>query len=131
MEEEKLYLCFIKLIGLNSNKDYMYDFYFTDNTENFWGDNFEQKPAGLCNNLEPFEEAFTTIKRTTTKFLLDLAQEQTCLSMQDVIDGCCALGWENIDNTEYPEDGRIIFQFGEDFDNVENKLARRGSFFLS
>lgn len=127
--EEEIFLCFIRKIGENYDGNQIYDFYFTSDLENFWGDDFEQKPAGICNNLIPYEDTYTEIKRVTLKFKLDLSQDQTCLSMQDVIDGCCALAWENIDDIEYPEDGRIIFNFGEPLSEVENKIAKRGSFF--
>ena len=47
--------------------------------------------------------------------------------MQDCIDGCIALAWENIDDyEEYPENGRLVFNFGEAFEDVERKFALRG-----
>ena len=65
------------------------------------------------------------IVRTTMKF--DLAQKCNCFSMQDCIDGCIALAWENIDDyEEYPENGRLVFNFGEAFEDVERKFALRG-----
>ena len=122
---DMIYLCFIKLIGKENEEQYIYDFYFSTTTDEFWGDDFEQKPAGICRELIPYEDTYTEIKRIVINFKLDLAQEQTCFSLQDVIDGCCALGWENIDNSEYPEDGRIVFHFGEDYESVESKLIKR------
>ena len=121
----KLYLCFITLIGKESDTSMLYDFYFSTSTEEFWGDDFEQKPAGICRELTPYDSTYTKVMRTRLDFQLDLAQEQTCFSMQDVIDGCCALGWENIDSKEYPEDGRIVFRFGDTMETVEEQLRRR------
>ena len=127
---EQLYLCFITYVGKSKKNLLIYDFYFSISTDEFWGDNFEYKPAGICKNLEPYPNTITEIKRTMVDFPLDLAQEQTCLSMQDVIDGCCALAWENIDNRDYPDDGRVIFPFGEKIEDVEKKLAKRNFFFM-
>ena len=42
-----------------------------------------------------------------------------------------ALGWEDITNYEsYPEDGRLIFNFGESYISVENKLSKRHQLFI-
>lgn len=124
-KKNNLYLCFISFIGIENDGKYIYDFYFSNTTDEFWGDDFEQKPAGICRTLTPYDNTYTEIKRIKANFKLDLSQEQTCFSMQDVIDGCCALGWENIDNKEYPEDGRIVFHFGEEYSSVSKKLERR------
>jgi hypothetical protein len=44
--------------------------------------------------------------------------------MQDCLDGIVSVAWENIDDmSEYPEDGRLFFMFGESIDEVERKLA--------
>jgi hypothetical protein len=127
--DEKKYLCFINLIGEDIDSNYTYEFLFTENLDDFWGDDFEQKPAGLCNNLSPIDGTFNTVIKTKIKFKLDLVQNNTCLSIQDCIDGVIALAWENIDEYEsYPEDGRIVFHFGDSFESVEDKLARRGTF---
>ena len=127
----KLYLCFINFIGNNSEESFIYDFYFSNSTDEFWGDDFEQKPAGICRLLSPYESTYTEVKRTVLNFKLDLAQEQTCFSMQDVIDGCCALGWENIDSKDYPEDGRVVFHFGMEMKNVYSQLEKRSCAFIN
>lgn len=129
-KQNNLYLCFIAFIGKENSDKSIYDFYFSNTTEEFWGDDFEQKPAGICRLIEPYNDTYTVKKRCVINFKLDLAQEQTCFSMQDVIDGCCALGWENIDNIEYPEDGRIVFHFGEPIKDVTEKLMERDLFFI-
>lgn len=122
-------LCYINLIGEDIDSNYTYEFLFTERLDEFWGEDFEQKPAGLCNNLTPIENSFDEVIKTKTKFKLDLVQNNTCFSIQDCIDGIVALAWENIDDyDEYPNDGRIVFQFGDSFEDVEDKLAKRGTF---
>lgn len=128
-KKNNLFLCFVNLIGKENTDKFIYDFYFSNSTDEFWGDDFEQKPAGICREIEPYDDTYTEKKRCTLPFKLDLSQEQTCFSMQDVIDGCCALAWENIDNIDYPEDGRIVFHFGQSLNDVIDILLRRNLFF--
>ena len=127
MENEELnevYLGFVRLIGEENDGYFRYEFIFTDNVDEFWGDNFEYKPAGLVNDLIPSDEYITEIHIVKTKIKFDLVQNNMCFGMQDCMDGIVALAFENIDEYEnYPEDGRIYFMFGESFDEVERKLA--------
>ena len=126
MEEETkdVYLGFIRLIGEENDGYFRYEFIFTDNIDEFWGDNFEYKPAGLVNDLIPSDEYITEIHIVKTKIKFDLVQNNMCFGMQDCTDGIVALAFENIDEYEnYPEDGRLFFMFGESFDEVERKLA--------
>ena len=54
--EEKINLCFIRLIGEENDGYYRYEFIFTNNIDEVFGENFEQKPACLTNNLMVSEE---------------------------------------------------------------------------
>lgn len=134
MEEETkdVYLGFIRLIGEENDGYFRYEFIFTDNADEFWGDNFEYKPAGLVNDLIPSDEYITEIHIVKTKIKFDLVQNNMCFGMQDCMDGIVALAFENIDEYEnYPEDGRLFFMFGESFDDVERKLAIKNILFIN
>ena len=123
-DDGKLYLGFIRLIGAESDGIDNYEFIFTNNIDEFWGENFEYKPCCLCNDLIPSDEYITEIHKIRTKLKFDLVQYNCCFSMQDCMDGIISLAWENIDEyEEYPEDGRLVFNFGESYDDVERKLA--------
>lgn len=126
MEEElnDVYLCFIRLIGEENDGYYRYEFIFTDNPDEVWGEDWEHKPIGLINNPIPSDDYLTEIHIVKTKIKLDLIQNNMCFSMQDCLDGIVALAWQNIDELDaYPEDGRIYFIFGESLEDVERKLA--------
>ena len=126
MEEElnEVYLCFIRLIGEENDGYYRYEFIFTDNPDEVWGEDWEHKPIGLINNPTPSDDYITEIHIVKTKIKLDLIQNNMCFSMQDCLDGIVALAWQNIDELDaYPEDGRIYFMFGESLEDVERKLA--------
>ena len=58
---------------------------------------------------------------------LTLAQNQSCFSMQDCIDGIIPVAWEDIRNyEESPEEGRLIFKYGTNIDDLEYELSIRG-----
>lgn len=125
MEEDK-YLCFIRFIGTDIDNNNIYEFLFTEDTENFWGDGFEYMPASLCNELTPEEGSFDCIKTIKTKIKLGLAQDCSCFSYQDCIDGIIAICYEDMSEyEEYPQDGRLVFHFGDSLENVEYELAKR------
>lgn len=126
------YLCFIRLIGEENDGFYRYEFMFTDNIDEFWAENADQKPACLVNNIEPLDEYVTEIHVVKTKIKLDLIQDNCCFSVSDSFDGIVSLAWQNLDELdEYPQDGRIFFKFGESLEEVENKLAMKNILMLN
>lgn len=134
MEEEldEVYLCFIRLIGEENDGYYRYEFIFTDNIDEVFGESWEYKPAGLVNGLIPSDEYITEVHIVKTKLKFDLIQSNMCFSMQDALDGIIAIAWENIDSYDsYPDDGRIFFMFGESMEEVERKLALKNILMLN
>ena len=74
-------------------------------------------------------EMYEYVKELKTEIILDLAQDNSCFSMQDCRDNIIALAYENIDDyEEYPDEGRIVIHFGESIDEVEKMLAKRNLF---
>jgi hypothetical protein len=97
-----------------------------------WGEEFDQKPACLVNNLMVDDEFITEIHVVKMKIKLDLIQDNCCFSVSDAIDGIISIAWEDISEyDEYPEEGRIFFRFGETLEDVENKLAVKNVLMLS
>lgn len=126
LNEEEVYLCFINLIGEENDGYYRYEFIFTDKLNDVFGENFDQKPACLVNNLEVDDEYITEIHNVKMKIKLDLIQNNCCFSISDCYDGIVSMAWENMDEyEEYPEDGRLFFNFGETLSKVERKLAMK------
>ena len=119
-------LVFINMLGKNSDEDYIYEFYFSHEPELFWGLDFEVKPASICNIKVPDKMTYEKIETLKTDILLNLSQKNCCFSMQDCKDKIIPVAWENLDNCEeYPEDGRIVFPFGMDIDDINIILAKR------
>lgn len=123
-DNEKIYLCFVRLIGEENDGYYRYEFIFTNNPDEAWGENWEYKPCCLVNDIMPSDEYITEIHIVKTKIKFDLVQNNCCFGMQDCLDGIVAIAYEDIDEyDDYPNDGRLVFMFGEDYDEVERKLA--------
>jgi hypothetical protein len=134
MEEDlkDVFLLFVRLIGEENDGYYRYEFIFTDNPDEAWGEDWEHKPAGLVNDLIPSDEYITEVHIVKTKIKFDLIQNNMCFGMQDAMDGIVSIAYENMDAYEsYPEDGRLFFMFGESFDEVERKLAMKNILMLN
>ena len=128
-EEENLYLGFVRLIGQEIDDMYSYEMIFTEHPDTFWGEDFENKPCCLVNNLTPDEKYVDKLIKIKTTLLLDTVQDNCCFGFQDCVDGIVALAYENIDQyDEYPDEGRLILHFGERFCDVEKKLVAKKIF---
>jgi hypothetical protein len=134
MEEDlkDVFLLFVRLIGEENDGYYRYEFIFTDNPDEAWGEDWEHKPAGLVNDLIPSDEYITEVHIVKTKIKFDLIQNNMCFGMQDAMDGIVSIAYENMDSYEsYPDDGRLFFMFGESLDEVERKLAMKSILMLN
>ena len=124
---DELKLCFIKYVGMNVNDVNTYEFLFSDNIDEFWGENFEYMPCCLCNELTPNEDSYSEVIQVNTPIKLSIIQNSCCFSYQDAIDHIVAIAYEDISEyDEYPEDGRLVFFFGDTLTDVKNKLKNKG-----
>ena len=123
-DDSDLSLGFINFIGKELDGLNQYELVFTMYPDEFWGDNFNYKPAGICNGLNPDSQYIQKVVRFKTFIDLCLIQESGCFSMQDCMDGIVALAYQSLEGLdEYPENGRLFFMYGEKYDEVERKLA--------
>ncbi len=122
MEEElkDVFLLFVRLIGEENDGYYRYEFIFTDNPDEVWGDDFEYKPCSLINNLMVAEEYKTETHIVKTKIQFDLIQNNGCFGMQDCMDGVVSLCFSLDENLNQP----IILNFGDTYNEVSEKLAK-------
>jgi hypothetical protein len=122
-EDSDLSLGFIRHIGEEFDGYNQYEFMFTIHPDEFWGEGFEYQPAGLCNDLCPDSKYIQKIVMVKTQLTFDLVQDSGCYSIQDCMDGCVCLASERLGD-EYP-DIRLVFKFGENYVDVERKLAAK------
>ena len=124
------YLAFVDFIGTNNDGSYIYRFDFTIDTDSVWGEYFNIQPSGYVPNIQPDINCITTRSKVLFPREMALAKTSYCFSMQDCIDGIIPLCFSEIDDetVEY-EDAPILFNFGEDRTDVENKLKSVGCSF--
>ena len=126
-----LFLGFISKVGEDNDGFYHYEFIFTDNPDEFWGEDFEEMPVCLNKDLRPADIYITEVHRIKTKIKLSLIQNNCCFSFQDAADDIVALGFEDIgDYDVYPDDGRLVFFFRDTYEEVEEMLAKKNIIML-
>lgn len=120
----ELYLVFVNEICVKGDI-HEYEFYFAKNPDAFCGIGFD---ADFANKDEviPDEKTYDIVVRLKSTIPFFCMQKNKCFSMQHVVDNVIAVAFEDItDYEEYPEPYRIVFQYGESYDSVEEKLAGR------
>lgn len=125
MMENELYLGFIRTVGIDANGDYTYELFFTEKPDSFWGEDFGEVPAAICSDLIPYEDTYSKVTEIRTEVKLVTALESTQFSIQDAIDHCTCLAYEDLSDRDYPE-YRLVLQFGETYDEVVMKLLKKG-----
>lgn len=119
---EELYLIYVNRIGEDWTGNNLYEFLFSDRTENVDGDDWDAYPAS--GRPSPPNTSFVKKvgKLTTGELKFKLVQNSSEFAVWDAVDGVVALAWEDMDDyDEYPEN-RIAIHFGETIKSVEDKL---------
>lgn len=122
---------YVLYVGKDVDNLNIYHFLLTTNSEEVFSEGWGEKPSCNINNdfLMISDNMYEYVKELKTSIILDLAQDNSCFSMQDCRDNIIALAYENIDNyEEYPDEGRIVIHFGDSIDEVERILAKRNLF---
>jgi hypothetical protein len=116
------YLVFVNGLGPNYKGDNLYEFIFSNVTDEVWGEYWESKPA----NGYPLPPELKFIKKVgvlrNTDIKLELLQNSDFFSMMDAMDDVLALAWESDD---FDRKKRIVFRFGESESDVKDKLYER------
>jgi hypothetical protein len=116
------YLVFVNGLGPNYKGDNLYEFIFSNVTDEVWGEYWESKPA----NGYPLPPELKFIKKVgvlrNTDIKLELVQNSDFFSMMDAMDDVLALAWESDD---FDRKKRIVFRFGESESDVKDKLYER------
>lgn len=117
-----LYLIYVNRIGEDWTGNNLYEFLFSDRTENVDGDDWDAYPAS-GRPSPPNGNFVKKVGRLVTGDLkLKLVQNSSEFAVWDAVDGVVALAWEDMDDyDEYPEN-RVAIHFGEEIKSVEDKL---------
>jgi hypothetical protein len=120
------YLIYVNELGPNYKGDNIYEFIFSDKTEEIWGENWESKPS----NGYPFPPDLEHIQKVgvlkNDLITMSVVQNSDYFSMMDAMDGVIALSWENeTDDVDFTQETRLVFKFGEEESLVKDKLYER------
>jgi hypothetical protein len=121
---EDLFLIYVNMVGKDYKGNYIYEFIFSDTTNNIDGEDWDAFPAS--GRPEPPHDNFIKkVGRLESSLLLDVIQNSDTFAVWDAIDGVIALAWENINAYDSYPDKRLCFRFGEDIIDVETKLYEK------
>jgi hypothetical protein len=119
-------LVYVNELGPNFRGDNIYEFIFSD-IDDVWGEDWDAEPA----NGRPQPPNIDYVKKVgvlkNSEIELTLIQNSDFFGVYDAVDGVIALGWEKSDSDEIliSKKKRLVFQYGETVESVENKLYER------
>jgi hypothetical protein len=121
---KKLFLIYVNMVGKDYKGNLLYEFIFSDTTDNIDGEGWDVFPAS--GRPEPPHDNFIkNVGRLESELNLEVIQNSDTFAVWDAIDGVIALAWENINAYDaYPEK-RLCFKFGETLEDVEAKLYEK------
>ena len=125
------YLGFVDFIGNTSDGNYIYRFDFTTDIDVLWGEFFNVTPAAIIPNLQPDKNSLSRSCKVIFPREMVIAKKNYCFSMQHCIDGIIQLIFSEIDeNTIEYNNAPFFLRFGENFEDVENKIRSIGLEFI-
>ena len=119
------YLIYINGLGSNYRGENIYEFIFSDTTEDIWGENWEARPANGYPSPPDIEHVKKVGVLTNGDVTLELVQQSDVFSVQDSIDDVIALGWEKEDEIDFSLVKRLVFRYGDQEQIVKDKLYER------
>ena len=120
------YLIYVNELGPNYKGDNIYEFIFSDSSEDVWGESWESKPS----NGYPLPPDIEHIKKVgvlkNDQITMSVIQNSDYFSMIDSMDDIIALCWENeSEDVDFTRQKRLVFKFGETEQSVKDKLYER------
>jgi hypothetical protein len=121
-----MFLVFVNELGPNYRGDNIYEFIFSDEVKDVWGDMWDSKPS----NGYPSPPEIKFIKKVgilkNDKISLSVIQNSDYFSMIDAIDDVIALAWENENESiNFDLVKRLVFRYGDTEEIIKNKLYER------
>ena len=120
-------LIYINELGPNYKGENIYEFIFTDNSnDEIWGNDWDAKPANGYPSPPDIEYVKKVGVLKNNEITLAVIQNSDYFCMADAIDGVIALGWENDENeVDFGSNKRLVFRYGDDEQTVKDKLYER------
>lgn len=120
------YLIYVNELGPNYKGDNIYEFIFSDDLEDVWGENWDSSPA----NGNPLPPDLEHIKKVgvlkNDQITLLVIQNSDYFTMLDSIDGIIALAYENdSSDVDFAKQKRLVFKYGDTEESIKDKLYER------
>ena len=120
------YLIYVNELGPNYRGNNIYEFIFSDDLTDVWGESWESKPSNCYPSPPDLEHISKVGVLEKDEISMSVVQNSDFFSMIDAIDGIIALSWENEkDNISFDIVKRLVFRYGETEESVKNKLYER------
>ena len=119
-------LIFINELGPNYKGDNIYEFIFSDQIDEVWGESWEANPANGYPQPPDLEHIKKVGVLKNDKIKLSVVQNSDFFSMMDSQDDVIALAWEKeSESVDFTTTKRLVFHFGETEQQVKDKLYER------
>ena len=120
------YLIFVNELGPDYKGDNIYEFIFSENINDIWGENWESKPS-IGYPAPPNLDLIEKVGRLKNDNLsLITIQNSDYFSMVDAIDDVVSLAWEDEDGEiDFTNKKRLVFRFGDTEELIKDKLYER------
>ena len=120
------YLIYVNELGPNYKGDNIYEFIFSDSSEDVWGESWESKPSNGYPLPPDIEHIKTVGVLKNDQITMSVIQNSDYFSMIDSMDDIIALCWENeSEDVDFTRQRRLVFKFGETEQSVKDKLYER------
>ena len=120
------YLIFVNELGPNYKGDNIYEFIFSDTSDEIWGESWESKPSNGYPSPPDLEYVKKVGVLKNDVIQLEVIQNSDYFCMSDSMDGVIALAWEKeSDDIDFTHQKRLVFNFGEEEQKVKDKLYER------
>lgn len=96
------YLVYVTKVGTDKDGNNIYQFYFAEDPSKAFGENWAEQVPSIV-DCKPSDDSYNDIRTIITDKEIHTANENSCFSMQDCIDGVIAAAWmEEDDGYYYP-----------------------------
>jgi hypothetical protein len=120
------YLIYVNELGPNYKGDNIYEFIFSDEINDVWGEDWDSKPANGYPNPPSLDFITKVGTLKNNQLEMNVIQKSDYFSMIDAKDGVICLAWEMDDDyIDFNMKKRLVFRFGETEKSVKDKLYER------
>ena len=119
------FLMYVNKLGSNYKGENLYEFIFSENINDAWGESWDSKPANGYPS-PPDLEFISKVGLLKNVLDFEVLQNSDTFSMFDGVEDVIALAWEKeSESVNFEKDKRLVFRFGDTLDSVKNKLYAR------